>query len=400
MKKLLGLIAISLLGGSAAGVFAAYQQYGSWRHRYEFDKPLALVSNGSGGVSVPKAEQTLRARAFIQGDAVHDFGVMSRNEKRSHVFIVENRGNAPLSLRFVDKSCQCTDVSISKTEIEPNGTSEVTLTWQPVTFRPDFQQTARFQTNDPARVELDMTVKGRVQQIVELVPPAVSLEGIAAGQTHQTSVDLIGYRERPINATRVEFLDSSSAHLFSAKIEPLSADALAQMPNAVSGSRITVEVQPGLPIGRFAQRMRVTMDQDDLEPLEVPMQGTVSGNITLVGPGYDAQSRIWDLGKIAGASPPPKTIWLIIKGADTRNVQIRVVSVDPADVLEATLAEPNRADKLIRQGLTLRIRPVGRVVNRLGSADAPAAKIVLETNIPESPRLEIPVTFALEESVN
>ena len=44
------------------------------------------------------------------------------------------------------------------------------MTWQPSTFNLDFQQTARFETNDPSRIELDLTVKGKVQQVVQATP--------------------------------------------------------------------------------------------------------------------------------------------------------------------------------------------------------------------------------------
>lgn len=397
MKKLLGLVVLSVLTGSLAGASAAYYQYGSWRDQHHFSKPLAWANqNPASGPEAPGEAQPLRARAFVEGDAVHDFGVMSRNEKRSHTFTVSNRGNAPLSLRFVDKSCQCTEVAVSKSEIEPNGSSQVTLTWQPSTNRPDFQQSARFQTNDPARVELDLTIKGRVQQIVEVVPPAVSLDGVVAGQAQETSIDLVGYREQPLAASRVEFLDTATASFFEADIQPMAPDAVKLIPHAVSGSRITIRVRPGLSIGRFQQQMRIFTDQSDLEPLDVPIQGTVNGNVTFVGPGYDSRAGIWRVGKLSGSQETTKNLWLIFKGNDSADLQVRVASVDPAEILAVELPNASKTDKLVKQGLTVKFKPVGRVVNRQGTADGPIARIVLETNHPDIPRVEIPVAFALE----
>lgn len=394
MKSLVSVILVSLILGSLGGAAAAYYQYGSWRPQYLFGKPIARSTDAPSS-DPTGAARTLRARASIEGDSVFDFGVMSRNEKRSHVFVIRNRGNIPLKLTFLDKSCQCTEVQLSKTEVEPDGTSKVTLTWQPSTFKRDFQQTARFQTNDPARVELDLTVKGQVQQIVEIIPPTISWDGIVHGQSPTTTFDLIGYRDQPMAVSRVEFLDETTADYFSAEIQPLTPEDLRPIPHAVSGSRVILRLREGLPIGRFAQRVRVHTNQNDLEPLELPIQGTIAGNITFVGSDFDRTQGIWNLGTLAPSSEP-KTLWLLVPARESESLEIRVAGVDPSEALEITLTDRTTTGNRVKQGLQLKTIPVGHTVNRLGTADGPLGKITLETNHPDMPRIEIPVAFASE----
>lgn len=394
MKSLISVFLVSLVLGSLSGAAAAYYQYGSWRPQYLFGKPM-VQAVGTEKINTSVSNRTRRARASIEGDAVYDFGVMSRNEKRSHVFVVRNRGNIPLQLAFIDKSCQCTEVQISKTDVEPNGTSEITLTWQPSTFRRDFQQTARFQTNDPARVELDLTVKGQVQQIVEIIPPAINWDGVIHGQSPTTTFDLIGYREQPMAIDRVEFLDESTAEFFSAEIQPLTPEDLRPIPHAVSGSRVTLRLRPGLPIGRFAQRVRVHTNQNDLEPLELPIQGSIGGNIRFFGSNFNAENGTWELGTLEPTADA-KTLWLLVPVVEGQPLEIRVASVDPPEALEVTLTSATPTGKLMKQGVQLKAIPVGHTVNRLGNADGPLGKITLETNHPDMPRIEIPVAFASE----
>jgi len=118
--------------------------------------------------------------------------------------------------------------------------------------------------------------------------------------------------------------------------------------------------------------------------------------VTLVGPGYDSRAGVWRVGKLSGSAETTRNLWLIFKGGDSSDLQVRVASVDPAEILEVTLTEASKTEKLVKQGLAVRFKPAGRVVNRQGTADGPLARIVLETNHPDIPRVEVPVAFALE----
>ena len=88
---------------------------------------------------------------------------MSKEETRDHTFVVKNVGDAPL--QFLEKSCQCTDVEMSRSIVPPDASTEITLSWKPNNYGLDFNQIARFKTNDLSMQELDLQIKGRVQQI-------------------------------------------------------------------------------------------------------------------------------------------------------------------------------------------------------------------------------------------
>ena len=69
-----------------------------------------------------------------------------------------------------------------------------------------------------------------------------------------------------------------------------------------------------------------------------------------------------------------------------------------AEVLEATLEEPRGSGPLKTYPLIVRIKPNGELVDRTGTKVGPLGKIVIESDAPNSPRLNQYVSFRLEDS--
>jgi hypothetical protein len=65
---------------------------------------------------VPKAE--------VIGGNVHDFGVMQRNAKSSHRFVVKNVGTGPMELEVVGSTCKCTVGTLQEQSLAPGKTTE------------------------------------------------------------------------------------------------------------------------------------------------------------------------------------------------------------------------------------------------------------------------------------
>ena len=100
---------------------------------------------------------------------------------------------------------------------------------------------------------------------------------------------------------------------------PLSTEALEREPGARSGSLVTLTLQPGLPLGPFYQRVRLRLNHDDLEPIEMPVEGTIVGNVTVVGPPdeFDAELGLLKLGTLSGDAQHQRQLWVLIKGEDS-----------------------------------------------------------------------------------
>ncbi len=386
--KVTGWVSVlAILLGGTVGVGSSWLEYGNERG-FGFSKPASIESEP------PTMRETAgRARAQVDDDGIHDFGVMSRGETRRHTFLVRNTGTIPLRLRFLEKSCQCTDVKMSRSEVPPGEAAEIELSWHSNDYRLEFRQAARFGTNDPARLELDLTVKGRVQQIVRPDPIAVSLNNVLVEKSRDVTVRVFGYRDEDLEVQEVEFLQPETANFFQAVTEPLSDEELAQEPGAKSGSRVSIRLLPGLPIGRIHQQVRLHLNQDDLEPIVIPAEGAVVGNVTIVGPDYTPATGVLRFGTLAGDEPHERRLWLLVKGSEGA---LRVTSTDPPETLQASVGEALRVGNLTRQSLTVRVVPQGRLINRLGSQQGEMGRIVLESDSSPDRKIVVYVAFALE----
>jgi hypothetical protein len=394
MNRTWSISVMAVLVGAAIGLGSSWYEYAGDRG-FGFSKPLP--ANDADSVAAGTADHPLgRARVAVEGDGIFDFGVMSKSETRSHTFVVQNTGTIPLTLRFLEKSCQCTDVKMSGTEVLPGGSVEIELAWQPNDYRLEFAQTARFLTNDPARLELDLTVKGRVQQLVRPVPLAVSFGNVLSDDRREVKINVFGYRDADLSVENVEFLRDSSVDFMQAEIEPLSPAVLEQEPGALSGSQVTLRLSPGLPLGPFHQQLRLHLNKVDLNPIEIPVEGAIVGNVTIVGPDFDGQSDILKLGTLPGDAPIERQLWVLIKGEAAAEGRLRVKETDPAEILQVTLGEPSRFGNLTRQSMTVRIVPPGRVVNRLGSRQGELGRILLASPAADGPTVLVYVSFALE----
>jgi hypothetical protein len=389
------LILATMLVGSLFGAASSYYRMGAGEPRYTFSKPVARPLTGQLGPTPPTRE-AVRPRIVIDEGTRFDFGVMSRNEQRSHTFVVRNQGNGPLLLSFVDKSCMCTDVTISRSEVPPGESTEITLVWTPSTINPEFEQTARFQTNDPSRIELDLTVAGKVLQLVQLSPQSIGFYNVPINQQREQALRLFAFRDADLQVSRVEWLDPTSSEFLETDITPLSSQELAAETGAVGGQSVTIRLKPGLTLGRYDQRLRLYLNPSDLGPLEIPVPITIAGNISAFGPGYDPQTGVWDLGKLPGDRVHKKPLVIVVRGERTADIQLSLGQTDPSEVLQAELNSLNPSGSPARYQLTLTLTPSKQLINRLGYGQGELAEIVIETTDPGAPEFRIPIAFALE----
>jgi hypothetical protein len=129
---------------------------------------------------------------------------------------------------------------------------------------------------------------------------------------------------------------------------------------------------------------------------EVPLEGSVGGDLVLAGAGWDSSRQALRLGTVSGQTGARTRLFLTAKGPHRDQVRPRVVETVP-DLLEVTVGE----GKPIGSGAVLRIPidiviPAGsRPVNHICSEQGPAGRIVLETGHPDSPTMSIPVCVAI-----
>ena len=161
---------------------------------------------------------------------------------------------------------------------------------------------------------------------------------------------------------------------------------------------ITLTLKAGAPIGTFSKRVRLRTNQPDLEPIDLPIQASIVGNISVFGSGIDRDSGVLELGVLTGKQSHQRKLFVVARGEDSADVELNVVETDPPDVLKASFDAPTLSGGLKRYPLSIRIKPNGELVDRSGSKVGPLGRIVIESNRPDTPKLNLYVSFRLEES--
>ena len=331
----------------------------------------------------------------------HAFGTIGTGSSGSHRFEIRNTGGGPLTLTRGSTSCSCTVSDFEAAEgvdsdarkvVPPGERTFVTVQWKGKPPGGPFRQQVTINTDDPRRPEIVFSIEGRVVPTWQAAPDSIVLSALTASSGTQASTTILTFGDAPPEVLGIDLEPSQAAQFFSASSVPLSAEELAAEPIATGGFRVNLEVKPGLPLGRLRENLTVRFTMPEEVTAEIPIEGTVGGDLVLVGPGWDSSRQALMLGTVSSRKGLRRRIFLTAKGPHRDEVQPRVEETVP-ESLEVSIGagKPIGDGGVVRIPIDLVIPPGSRSVNHICSEQAPAGRIVLATSHPESPTLTIPV---------
>lgn len=377
-----------VLGAAAPAVWATLHP---WRLG-EFDPAGFQVKEG---VSVPRVDAESTQYAF---------GTMPEGAERTHEFVIRNSGEAPLKITRGATSCSCTvsdfenaegGDSAGEKEIEPGGAARLRLKWRGKSGGP-FRQQATVFTNDPRRPEIVFVVEGFVVPLWKAEPKSMVLTSVSSQGGAKTSAMIFTFApvQPEVVAVRVE--DAESPQILSLSTRPLEPQEVRLERNATGGVRLDVEVLPGVPLGPLHKTIRVDLRLPEEVTAELTLDGTVAGDLALVGPGWDSSRQILKLGTVSARTGMRTQLFITAKGPHRETVRPVLRGVVPESItVEVGEGVPVGSSGVLRIPLTIAIPPGSPQVNHLGSSQAPAGRIELETGHPDSPSMTIPVSVAI-----
>ena len=328
----------------------------------------------------------------------HDFGVMDRGDTREHRFVFRNDGTKPLILGKPRTTCMCMLPDVGKGGIPPGETREVILRWTAKKHEMEFRQTATMSTSDPLRSVVTLNVYGRVVPRSRSIPATVDVGRITTASAIEKQTIIYGYQSEELTVAHTRWLKPELADAFDVEFRDATIDELEREPDAKAALVCQLKIQPGLPLGALHQRLIVDLKADRKTSLEIPIIGKVVGDVTIVGRDYRADDRTLSIGHVSQAEGEKATLFLTAKGPHREEVKPTVKLVEPAESLSVTFDPPRSNRNGASYMHTFRIEvPAGSpFVNRLGNTpDNPAGRIVIETNHPEIPEIELKVRFAV-----
>jgi hypothetical protein len=385
---------------------------------------IAGVAIGAGSAALEATLRPWRVGDFLAVDTpsdaptpqadvpetTHRFGSVGSGEKGQHAFVIRNSGTAALVLTRGATSCTCTVSDLgpsteggdgtaeatAKRTIPPGGETTVSIQWTGKGPGGPFRQQATVLTNDPRRPEIAFVIEGTVVPTWKAVPDMIALPKLSTKSDAVVTTSVFTFGDEPPQVESLAAIDDRTKEFFTVSSEPLSTADIAAEPEATGGFRVSVAVKPGLPIGPLRQTVRMVFRIPAEITAEVPIEGSVAGDISFAGQKWDAARQRLILGQISSRAGLSTKLFVTARGPDRERVQPVVSEVVPESlVVEVGEAEPIGTGAVLRIPLTVTIPPGSPTANHLGSEQAPSGRIVLTTGLPDSPTVSLPVSVVI-----
>jgi hypothetical protein len=137
---------------------------------------------------------------------------------------------------------------------------------------------------------------------------------------------------------------------------------------------------------------------DSVPTVEVPVEGTITSDISVVGPGWDGQSGVLTFPAVASGEGAQRRLMLVVRGPHRRKAEFKAVRIVP-ECIQVDLGETTEINNgvLTQTPLTVRIPAGSPPGNHLVGSQGDVGQIVMDTNHPQQPQLRILVSFAVKD---
>jgi len=391
--KAWGIAIVSVLVGVSAGLGGVWIEFRNVIEQFEPHNQSRTTRAPD-----PVGEHEEAAKAVVVDGPKYEFGKGQRFTTMKHTFVIKNEGNAPLTLEKGQTSCKCALSDLKSNSIDPGKSGKVTLEWKLNVAGKQFRQTAEIMTNDPDYSTIMLEIVGKITDLIRFEPNDIVFSGISDSEGGQAQFRLCGYEIEDFKIIEHQFMNKDSASFFEMTLDELEPTDLENETDASCGYLATLTAKPGLPLGAINQTILLTTNVKEAPKLELPITGTVVGDIYVVGPGvFDHEHNLVKFGTVIASEGAKTSLRLLVKGPYRHDVRLKIKEVTPAGVLAASLGEPRQVNKgaVYMHLLTVEVPKDARTVNCLGSKQGEMGKVLIETTHPITKELPVYVKFAV-----
>jgi hypothetical protein len=225
------------------------------------------------------------------------------------------------------------------------------------------------------------------------------LGNVPATESKTAVVRIFNFGAKGLEAASRAFVNEETADHYEVSVSELSTDEVKQERDAVEGLRVEVTVKPGLPLGPLRQSLTLRLNRADEETLELPINGQIVSDISLIGPRnvFISEHNLVNFGLIRQKEGAEAKLILLVKGPHRDGVEFSIAEVSPDDVVQAALGERDTtaSGSLVKQPLVIQIPRGARAVSKMGLKREDLGKITLKTTHPDVPQIDIYVKFVV-----
>ncbi|HEY6564235.1 MAG TPA: DUF1573 domain-containing protein, partial [Pirellulaceae bacterium] len=230
-------------------------------------------------------------RVVVENGAEFDFGVMEREQTRSHVFRIRNNTSQPLSLHVIEKTCKCTLERLPQDAIPPGEVAGVTLEWTAKTYDSEFRQSATLQTSDPIQGLVTLSVFGRIMQVVSADPGEIAFSNVPLGGSAQREFVVRSFEDTSLDIERWEWSDAEFGKYIDLTWSPAPVTKVPGLPDPKSALHCILRLRPGLPLGAFEKNVVLHTTSARSSKVVVAVGGNIVSDVTIVGLGFDGRRQ-------------------------------------------------------------------------------------------------------------
>ncbi len=182
----------------------------------------------------------------------------------------------------------------------------IDLEWQTKEFHDEYTKGAVIGTNDPSRPTVSINVHGKVHAPVIVFPPEMITFDSVSNEERQSAKFAVFSADRP--ETKVLKVTTSRPEFFVITLDPLAPSECKQL-KVTAGTRVSVDMKPGMPLGRFLDEIVIETDHPLKPELKMSIGGNITGSITVI----PDRLRLPGVSAAQGAS---RDMTIVVRGAN------------------------------------------------------------------------------------
>jgi hypothetical protein len=226
---------------------------------------LALVGcNGSSPTTSapPKTPEPTGPIAAVKNKVLQT-SIEDTAKTYDFAFAFANRGDQPLQLKLLKKSCSCTAVEVPKGPIPAGQSANVVFHWSPlITTTPAYTSWAEIQTNDHRTPQVHLELQASVHPLIRVSPrlPFLDFENLRPGATGQMTLTVYSLKLPAFD------LDAAASPALEITKTKLAEGAAVEDVQALSGYQLVLQTTDKLPPNYFRDDLVLTVKVPNREP--------------------------------------------------------------------------------------------------------------------------------------